>query len=212
MIENIKFDEKGLVPAIVQDYRTRNILMMAWMNKESLDLTLETKMATFWSRSRQELWVKGKTSGNIQEVVSLSYDCDGDTLLLEVIPKGPACHTGQTSCFFRTLFFDESKAKGNISILHNLEDQIQFRRENPVEGSYTNYLLREGVDKICKKIGEESSETIIGAKNNDAEELTSEASDLIYHLEVLLNCQGVSMEKIFEVLTKRHENKRKREY
>ncbi|MGL4282553.1 bifunctional phosphoribosyl-AMP cyclohydrolase/phosphoribosyl-ATP diphosphatase HisIE [Eubacterium aggregans] len=208
----LKYNDAGLIPAIVQDYRTREVLMMAWMNKDALQRTLATKKATFWSRSRGELWVKGETSGNIQQVVSLDYDCDGDTLLLQVLHAGPACHTGHISCFYRNLMTDDATNKGNITILHNLAAQIEERRKNPVEGSYTNYLFREGVDKICKKIGEESAETIIAAKNNDPEELRYEASDLLYHLVVLLNNQGVTYDELFEVLTKSHTHTRKREY
>ena len=199
---NLKYNDEGLIPAILQDYHTRQVLMMAWMNEEALRLTIETKKATFWSRSRKKIWVKGETSGHIQKIVSINYDCDEDTLLLQVIPEGPACHTNHTSCFYRNLTEDDNLAKGNMTILHDLADQIQHRKENPVEGSYTNYLFREGVDKICKKIGEEAAETIIAAKNNSKDELRYEASDLLYHLAVLL----------FEELTKRHLNKRKREY
>lgn len=201
----IKYNEAGLVPAIVQDYTTRQVLMMAWMNEEALKQSLDTKKATFYSRSRQQLWVKGETSGNTQTIVSIDYDCDGDTLLLEVIPAGPACHTGNTSCFYRNLMTDETRALGNIDILPKLFALIADRKSNPVEGSYTNYLFREGVDKIGKKIGEESAETIIAAKNNDPDELIYEASDLIYHLFVMLNNQGVELSAIFKELTKRHQ-------
>lgn len=201
----IKYNAAGLVPAIVQDYTTRQVLMMAWMNEEALKQSLDTKKATFYSRSRQQLWVKGETSGNTQTIVSIDYDCDGDTLLLEVIPAGPACHTGNTSCFYRNLMTDETRALGNIDILPKLFALIADRKSNPVEGSYTNYLFREGVDKIGKKIGEESAETIIAAKNNDPDELIYEASDLIYHLFVMLNNQGVELSAIFKELTKRHQ-------
>ena len=200
----LKFNHHGLIPAVLQDYYTRQVLMVAYMNKEALDKTLETGKATFWSRSRKELWTKGETSGNYQEVVAIDYDCDADTLLVQVLPKGPACHTGETSCFYRNLYTNEEKATGNMDIIHKLADQVQDRRENPVEGSYTNYLFREGVDKICKKIGEESAETIIAAKNDSKEELTYEASDLLYHLAVLLNNQGVTFDDLFVELTKRH--------
>ena len=204
-LTTIKYNEAGLVPAIVQDYTTRQVLMMAWMNEAALKQSLDTKKATFYSRSRQQLWVKGETSGNTQTVVSIDYDCDGDTLLLEVIPAGPACHTGNTSCFYRNLMTDETRALGNIDILPKLFALIADRKINPVEGSYTNYLFREGVDKIGKKIGEESAETIIAAKNNDPDELIYEASDLIYHLFVMLNNQGVELSAIFKELTKRHQ-------
>ncbi len=203
-LEKIKYNEAGLVPAIVQDYKTRQVLMMAWMNEESLKLTIETKKATFFSRSRQELWIKGETSGNTQAVVKIDYDCDGDTLLLQVIPKGPACHTGNTSCFYRNLILNQDVNLGNMEILNMLYDLIADRKRNPVEGSYTNYLFEKGVDKICKKIGEEAAETIIAAKNNDPEELIYESSDLIYHLLVLLNNQNVDLNSLFRELTKRH--------
>lgn len=203
-LSNIKYNEVGLIPAIVQDYETRQVMMMAWMNEEALKLTIETKKATFYSRSRQALWVKGETSGNTQAVVKLNYDCDGDTLLLQVNPKGPACHTGNTSCFYRSLSIDQEANLGNMEILTMLFDLIADRKSNPVPGSYTNYLFEKGVDKICKKIGEESAETIIAAKNNDPEELIYEASDLIYHLLVLLNNQNVDLESLFQELTKRH--------
>jgi phosphoribosyl-ATP pyrophosphohydrolase/phosphoribosyl-AMP cyclohydrolase len=201
---DIKFNEAGLIPAIVQDYHTRQILMMAWMNEETLKQSIESGLATFYSRSRQEVWVKGATSGNTQHIVGIEYDCDGDTLLLQVNPNGPACHTGSISCFYRTLSANQDLKKGNADILYKLVKLLEDRRENPKEGSYTNYLFEKGVDKICKKIGEEAAETIIAAKNNDPTELTYEASDLIYHLLVLLNNQDVALDSIYEELTKRH--------
>lgn len=200
----IKYNEQGLIPAVLQDYHTRQILMVAYMNEEALKMTMATGKATFYSRSRQEIWVKGETSGNFQEVVAIDLDCDNDTLLLQVIPKGPACHTGNTTCFYTNLYKSEDKSLGNVDILHILADQIEDRKQNPAEGSYTNYLFTEGVDKICKKIGEEAAETIIAAKNDDPAELTAEASDLLYHLTVLLKNQGVEYQDIFEELTKRH--------
>ena len=203
-LSTIKYNDAGLVPAIVQNYNTRQVLMMAWMNEDALKQSIETKKATFYSRSRQQLWVKGETSGNFQTIISIDYDCDGDTLLLQVIPAGPACHTGNTSCFYRNVMTDETNALGNIDILPKLFALIADRKNNPVEGSYTNYLFREGVDKIGKKIGEESAETIIAAKNNDPDELIYESSDLIYHLFVMLNNQGVDLSSIFKELTKRH--------
>lgn len=201
---DIKFNEAGLIPAIVQDYHTRQVLMMAWMNEETLKQSIESGLATFYSRSRQEVWVKGATSGNTQHIVGIEYDCDGDTLLLQVNPNGPACHTGSISCFYRTLSANQDLKKGNADILYKLVKLLEDRRENPKEGSYTNYLFEKGVDKICKKIGEEAAETIIAAKNNDPTELTYEASDLIYHLLVLLNNQDVALDSIYEELTKRH--------
>ena len=204
-MENIKYNEAGLIPAIVQDYHTRKVLMMAWMNEKTLKLSLETKMATFYSRSRKSIWVKGEVSGNTQKIVSIDYDCDGDTLLLQVIPNGPACHTGETSCFYRNLMTDSDLKKGNVDILYQLSDLIAKRYDEPKEGSYTNYLFAEGVDKICKKIGEEAAETIIVAKNEDSEEITYEACDLIYHLLVLLKNQNVDLNALFIELTKRHQ-------
>lgn len=201
---DIKYNEQGLIPAVLQDYHSRQVLMVAYMNEEALKLTMTTGKATFYSRSRKEIWVKGETSGNFQEVVAIDVDCDNDTLLLQVIPKGPACHTGKPSCFYTNLYTNEDKALGNVDILHILADQIADRKENPVEGSYTNYLFNEGVDKICKKIGEEAAETIIAAKNNDPAELSAEASDLLYHLTVLLKNQDVTYQDLFRELTKRH--------
>ena len=211
-IDELKYNHHGLIPAVLQDYHTRRVLMVAYMNRESLQKTLDTGKATFFSRSRQELWTKGETSGNFQEVVAIDYDCDADALLVQVNPAGPACHTGETSCFYRNLYTDDKAAAGNVDILHDLADRIQERKDHPVEGSYTNYLFREGVDKICKKIGEESAETIIAAKNDSKEELIYEASDLLYHLAVLLNNQGVTFDDLFTELTHRHGNVRKREY
>ncbi|NLN98088.1 MAG: bifunctional phosphoribosyl-AMP cyclohydrolase/phosphoribosyl-ATP diphosphatase HisIE [Eubacteriaceae bacterium] len=204
-IQELKFDQNGLIPAILQDYHTREVLMQAYMNEEALAQTLQTGRATFYSRSRQQLWVKGETSGHFQEVVHVRSDCDGDCLLLEVLPCGPACHTGETSCFFKPIHTISDRATGNVTILRNLADQIEDRKQHPVQGSYTNYLFEEGIDKICKKIGEESAETIIAAKNNSQEELTYEASDLLYHLSVLLNNEGVTWEDLFVELTKRYQ-------
>lgn len=209
---DLKFDEKGLIPAVVQDYHTRQVLMMAWMNAESIQKTLDTGFSTFYSRSRQELWTKGETSGNTQQVVTMAYDCDADTILMEVIPAGPACHTGHTSCFFNAMAADDALAAGNAAILKTLSDQIADRREHPVKGSYTNYLFNEGIDKILKKVGEESAETIIAAKNPDDAELVGEAADLVYHLSVLFNERGISWDDVFEKLTERHGQHRRDEY
>lgn len=198
LIDEVKFDEKGLVPAVVQDYKTGEVLMLAYMNKESLGKTLETGQSWFFSRSRQELWRKGATSGNNQKVKEVSYDCDGDTILLKVEQQGNACHTGNRSCFYRSLWKEES-VKNNINIgemLEKLYAKVEDRRENPVEGSYTNYLFTKGVDKICKKIGEETAEVIIASKNNSKSEAVYEISDLLYHLTVLMVNQGVSYQDI----------------
>ncbi|MFY9284878.1 MAG: bifunctional phosphoribosyl-AMP cyclohydrolase/phosphoribosyl-ATP diphosphatase HisIE [Miniphocaeibacter sp.] len=202
IIENIKWNDSGLIPAIVQDAKTKQVLMLAYMNKEALEKTLETKSSWFYSRSRKELWNKGETSGNTQKVVEIALDCDKDTILLKVIPNGPACHTGEVSCFFNEKeIFEEIVDR---EILFKEYEMIKDRAENPIEGSYTNYLLKEGVDKICKKIGEESAETIIGAKNNSKEELIYEASDLLYHLNVLLYNQGVTLDEIMTEITNRY--------
>ena len=202
IIENIKWNNSGLIPAIVQDAKTKQVLMLAYMNKEALEKTLETKSSWFYSRSRKELWNKGETSGNTQKVVEIALDCDKDTILLKVIPNGPACHTGEVSCFFNEKeIFEEIVDR---EILFKEYEMIKDRAENPIEGSYTNYLLKEGVDKICKKIGEESAETIIGAKNNSKEELIYEASDLLYHLNVLLYNQGVTLDEIMTEITNRY--------
>ncbi len=195
---DIKYDKDGLVPAIVQDAATGQVLMLAYMNEESVKLTMETKIAHYYSRSRQKLWKKGETSGNIQKVKGFYYDCDGDTVLLKVDQKGVACHLGTYSCFTNEVV--ASKDKTNT--MGELYKVIMDRKENPTEGSYTNYLFDEGIDKILKKVGEESAEVIIGAKNNK-EELVYESSDLIYHLLVLLVNQGVSLGDIYEELTKR---------
>lgn len=199
-IEDVLFDEKGLVPAIVQDDKTGKVLMLAYMNKESLLKTIETKETWFYSRSRQELWNKGATSGNRQIVKRLSLDCDNDSVLVQVLPMGPACHTGVESCFYNTSFEEETP---NRAIISDLIEEIKNRRANPVEGSYTSYLFREGIDKVLKKVGEESSEVIIGAKNEDKIELTSELADLTYHSLVLMEIAGVSLGDVKKELLKR---------
>ena len=200
-IEDIKFDENGLVPAIAQDVNTKKVLMMAYMSKDSIEKTLESGLATYYSRSRQELWTKGLSSGNTQKLMKMSYDCDGDAILLEVEQKGVACHTGEYSCFFNEVFKDESYSEFQIKDLY---DQIVDRKANPVEGSYTNYLFDKGIDKILKKVGEENAEVIIAAKNTDTSELQYELSDLVYHAMVLMVERGLSLEDIMEELKKRH--------
>lgn len=199
-IDSVSFDEKGLIPAIIQDSNTGKVLMLAYMNEEALTKTIETKETWFFSRSRQELWHKGATSGNRQTVKELSFDCDSDAVLVQVEPMGPACHTGETSCFYKTGFESESS---NREIVHEVIAEIKNRRANPVEGSYTTYLFREGIDKVLKKVGEESSEVIIGAKNEDKAELTSELADLIYHSLVLMEISGVSLSDVKNELLKR---------
>lgn len=200
LIEEVSFDEQGLVPAIVQDEETGNVLMLAYMNKEALEKTIDTKETWFFSRSRQELWNKGATSGNRQIVKRLSVDCDMDAILVQVEPMGPACHTGEVSCFSKKVVEDEVS---NRQIVHDVVAEIQHRRNNPVEGSYTSYLFREGIDKVLKKVGEESSEVIIGAKNEDKQELTSELADLTYHTLVLMELAGVRIADVKKELLKR---------
>ncbi|RKQ33175.1 bifunctional phosphoribosyl-AMP cyclohydrolase/phosphoribosyl-ATP diphosphatase HisIE [Oceanobacillus halophilus] len=206
-IDKIKFDENGLVPAIVQNAETGKVLTLAYMNADSLQKTLQTNETWFFSRSRQELWNKGETSGNKQQINKISYDCDADSLLVQVIPLGPACHTGQETCFHHDLY---TKDEPSLEIIPQVVAKITERRENPIEGSYTNYLFNEGIDKILKKIGEETSEVIIGAKNNDKKEVTSEIADLTYHTLVLMELLDVSINDIKGELKKRHVQKDKK--
>jgi phosphoribosyl-ATP pyrophosphohydrolase/phosphoribosyl-AMP cyclohydrolase len=196
--EAVKFDDRGLVPAIVQDARTREVLTLAYMNRESLARTLETRQTWFWSRSRNELWHKGETSGNTQEVVSLALDCDRDAIIVLVKPAGPACHTGAVSCFDTGT---QQPALGPL--LDELYGLIESRERERPAGSYTTYLFAEGLDKILKKVGEESAETIIAAKNEDGARLTAETADLVYHLLVLLVARGVSLTDIAAELGRR---------
>jgi phosphoribosyl-AMP cyclohydrolase / phosphoribosyl-ATP pyrophosphohydrolase len=203
---NIKFDENGLVAAIVQDIATKEVLTLAYMNEESLAKSLETKQTWFFSRSRQELWNKGATSGNMQKIHSIKYDCDQDALLVLVEPAGPACHNGTTSCFTENLYVGEEKVASlnDYEILLTLEKLIREREVERPEGAYTTYLFEKGVDKILKKVGEEASEVIIAAKNRDAEELKWEAADLLYHLLVLLQEQKLPVAEVLAVLDIRH--------
>jgi phosphoribosyl-ATP pyrophosphohydrolase/phosphoribosyl-AMP cyclohydrolase len=196
-IQSLKFDERGLIPAIVQDARTREVLTLAYMNAESLARTIETRETWFWSRSRNELWHKGETSGNTQTVVSMHSDCDNDALVVLVNPAGPACHTGARSCF------DSTPTEDLGMLLDNLYQLIESRERERPEGSYTTYLFSSGLDKILKKVGEESAETIIAAKNEDGARLTAEVADLVYHLLVLLVARGVSLDEIRDELATR---------
>lgn len=210
--EDVKFDEQGLVPAIVQDARTRRVLTLAYMNAESLDRTLTTKETCFWSRSRQQLWHKGETSGNTQRVVEIRQDCDSDALVVLVEPAGPACHTGKRSCFYRDLEgaeIDRAGSDDNLgNVLDELYDLIESRRRDRPEGSYTTYLFDQGLDKILKKLGEETSETIIAAKNDEKAPLVSEIADLLYHLLVVLVGRGISLDDIRgELISRREEGK-----
>ena len=197
----LKFDEKGLIPAIVQDHYTKEVLTLAYMNKESLAITIDERMTCFFSRSRQELWRKGETSGNRQHVVSITADCDGDALVVEVVKDGPACHTGAESCFFNEVYLsDELKAFS----YEGLYELIKGRKTSPKEGSYTTYLFEKGMDKILKKVGEECTEVIIGGSKQDKEETIYEIADLTYHVMVLMVQMGITVEDITKELEKRH--------
>lgn len=220
----IKYDDKGLVPAIIQEYRTKKVLMLAYMNQESLQKTLETGKTWFWSRSRQQFWNKGETSGHFQLVKSISYDCDADTLLVQVEQIGVACHTGANSCFFNEIPFSESKQQTNeqpkiqgnqqktetnsdksefSTLIAELYQLIMERKVERPEGSYTTYLFEKGQDKILKKVGEESAEVIIASKSDNKQEVVYEVGDLIYHLLVLLNYHDITLEEVYEELNKR---------
>ncbi|ACA38071.1 bifunctional phosphoribosyl-AMP cyclohydrolase/phosphoribosyl-ATP diphosphatase HisIE [Lysinibacillus sphaericus] len=205
MIERIRFDEKGLVTAVVQDANTKEVLTVAYMNKESFVKTMESGETWFYSRSRQELWHKGATSGHTQKVVAIKTDCDYDAIVVEVLPEGPACHNGTASCF--TEVVQQNTGVGSVEIIAKLVRVIEKREQEMPVGAYTTYLFEKGIDKICKKVGEEATEVVIGAKNRDAEEVKWEAADLIYHLLVLLQEQKVSIYDVLDVLKKRHEEK-----
>ncbi len=201
IISELKFDDKGLIPAVVQDFFTGEVLTVAYMNAESLKITLEEKMTCFFSRSRQELWRKGETSGNRQHIVSVKTDCDKDALVVKVIKDGPACHTGAESCFFNLLYKDNDKTDFSIDTLYDL---IKGRKTTMQEGSYTTYLFTKGLDKIMKKVGEECTEVIIGAAKNSKEETIYEISDLAYHILVLMVEMGISVDDIRKELDSRH--------
>ncbi|HSN65422.1 MAG TPA: bifunctional phosphoribosyl-AMP cyclohydrolase/phosphoribosyl-ATP diphosphatase HisIE [Fusibacter sp.] len=210
----LKFASDGLMPCIVVDYQNNEVLMLAYMNQEALKQTLQSQQMTYYSRSRKQLWVKGETSGNRQVLKELKMDCDQDTLIAYVDQTGPACHLGTRTCFETTLYESEKSVPQidvsnwqNLDILKTLSATITERRQNPAQGSYTNYLLDKGIDKILKKIGEESTETIIGAKNG-TDELIYETADLIYHLLVLYENQAVSFSKVLDVLAERQTNTR----
>lgn len=205
-LSDIKFDERGLMPAIVQDARTREVLTLAYMNEDSLRRTIETGETWFWSRSRAQLWHKGETSGHTQQVISITLDCDRDALLVDVLPNGPACHKGDTSCFHDVIKGNKIPNKIESSLAMTLLDLysvIESRKQEMPEGSYTAYLFEQGLDKILKKVGEECSETIIAAKNPDREAFVREASDLIYHLVVLLVERGITLEDVSAELASR---------
>lgn len=200
--DNLKFDQNGLIPAIVQDFNTKRVLMLAYMNRESLEISIKEKRTCFYSRSRQELWRKGKTSGNYQNIVRITPDCDSDTLIVEVEKEGPACHLGTDSCFDKQPVFAADNV-GDFS-LEQLAELIRSRKTDKKEGSYTTYLFEKGDDKILKKVGEECTEVVIAAKNNDNAELVYEISDLCYHVLVLMEQKGITMRQIKDELASRH--------
>jgi phosphoribosyl-ATP pyrophosphohydrolase/phosphoribosyl-AMP cyclohydrolase len=206
LVDAVRFDERGIAPAVVQDAGDGTVLMLGYMNREALERTLSSREIWFWSRSRGELWHKGATSGNIHRVVEVRIDCDGDTLLVKAVPDGPTCHTGTRACFAKTLWatndFEPSRPSGG-AVLDTLFETIEGRRSAPEPGSYTNHLLNEGVDRIGRKIGEESAEVIIAAKNSNTGELTSEVADLFYHTLVLLSAQGIALDDVGAELSRR---------
>ncbi|QDI91874.1 bifunctional phosphoribosyl-AMP cyclohydrolase/phosphoribosyl-ATP diphosphatase HisIE [Salicibibacter halophilus] len=204
-VDDVVFDGEGLVPAVVQDANSKEVLTVAYMNRESLKKTIDTKETWFYSRSRQSLWHKGETSGNVQQVSDIRFDCDRDALLVLVHPRGPACHRGTYSCFTESLYHGEAKQKTEgFEILRTLAATIAERNHERPEGAYTTYLFEEGVDKILKKLGEEASEIIIAAKNRDREELSWESADFIYHLVVLLEEQQLPLDRVMDTLRERH--------
>ncbi|MGX7204167.1 bifunctional phosphoribosyl-AMP cyclohydrolase/phosphoribosyl-ATP diphosphatase HisIE [Enterococcus pingfangensis] len=195
----LKFDDQGLIPVIVQDAETNEVLTLAYMNQESYELTLKDQLMTFYSRSRKELWRKGETSGNYQHLVSLKLDCDQDALVAKVKKEGPACHTGAESCFNEVLF-----GKDSASTIDALYQLVKDRKETPQEGSYTSYLFEKGVEKILKKVGEESTEVVIGAMKEDHDETVFEISDLVYHILVLMVEREIDLAEVRQELANRH--------
>lgn len=200
-IDELKFDEKGLIPAIVVGAVTKRVLTLAYMNRESLAISMEKELTCFWSRSRQELWLKGETSGNYQHIVSITADCDGDALVVMVEPDGPACHKGTVSCFNDTVFESENRHEFSYEQLYEM---LVGRKVEKKEGSYTTYLFEKGLDKILKKVGEESTEVIIAAKAEDKKETVYEIADLAYHVMVLMIEAGITLEDIHRELASRH--------
>ena len=200
-IAELRFDERGLIPAIVVDAKTKKVLTLAYMNEESLKITMEKGLTCFWSRSRQELWLKGETSGNYQHVVSITADCDHDALVVLVEPDGPACHLGTESCFTNLVWESDELHEFSLEILSEL---IEGRKKEKKEGSYTTYLFEKGLDKILKKVGEESTEVIIAGKAQDKKDTIYEIADLVYHLLVLMIEAGISLEDIYDELASRH--------
>ena len=200
-IDELKFDEKGLIPAIVVDAKTGDVLTLAYMNKQSLQITMEKGLTCFWSRSRNELWLKGETSGNYQHVVSITADCDKDALVVKVEKDGPACHTGKESCFYNPLYVNEEKTEFS---LRGLYEMLLGRKKDKPQGSYTTYLFEKGLDKILKKIGEESTEVIIAAKAEDKKETVYEIADLAYHVMVMMVQSGITLDEVYDELASRH--------
>ena len=200
-IDDLKFDANGLIPAVVQDYFSKQVLTVAYMNKESLEISMKEGRTCFFSRSRQQLWRKGETSGNTQEIVTIKADCDLDALVVEVIKKGPACHTGSESCFFNSVYQNENQQDFSIEALYQL---LVGRKTEPKEGSYTTYLFQKGIDKILKKVGEECTEVIVAGKGGDREETIFEISDLMYHVMVLMVEMGIAPKDVFAQLASRH--------
>ena len=200
-INTLKFDEKGLIPAVVVDAHSKKVLTVAYMNAESLKISMEKGLTCFYSRSRQELWLKGETSGNYQHIVSITADCDGDALVVMVEKDGPACHLGTDSCFTNEIYKSEEREEYSLDVLY---DMLAERKEKMPEGSYTTYLFSKGIDKILKKVGEESTEVIIGAKSGDKAETIYEIADLTYHVMVLMNEMGISLEEVRKELASRH--------
>ena len=200
-IEKLKFDEKGLMPVVVQDYYTKKVLTLAYMNKESLKISMEKNLTCFFSRSRGKLWLKGETSGNYQHIVSITADCDGDALVVEVKKDGPACHTGSDSCFTSEVYANENEKSFSFDMLYEL---LEGRKTNKKEGSYTTYLFEKGLDKILKKVGEECTEVIVAAKGGSKEETVFEIADLAYHVMVLMVQYGIKIDDVVDELAKRH--------
>ena len=200
-IDKLKFDENGLIPAIVVDVHTKDVLTLAYMNKESLQITLEKGCTCFWSRSRQKLWLKGETSGNYQHVVSITADCDKDALVVKVEKDGPACHTGAESCFFNPVYINEEKSEFSLRGLYAL---LEGRKKNMPQGSYTTYQFEKGLDKILKTIGEESTEVIIAAHAKDKKETVYEIADLAYHVMVMMVENGITVDDVQKELASRH--------
>ncbi|MHC1722968.1 MAG: bifunctional phosphoribosyl-AMP cyclohydrolase/phosphoribosyl-ATP diphosphatase HisIE [Aminipila sp.] len=200
-VDELKFDEKGLIPVVVIDAETKKVLTVAYMNKESLDISIKKGLTCFWSRSRQELWLKGETSGNYQHIVSIQTDCDKDALTVYVKKDGPACHLGTDSCFNELVYFNPNETPFT---LEGLMELIKKRKTDKNEGSYTTYLFEKGIDKILKKVGEESTEVIIASKSEDKKETIYEIADLAYHIMVLMIEMGISLDDIYKELASRH--------